>query len=172
MQKANEGKDDEYNELILKVLKVQLRPSEAQQIYGQLIRSAPTKGQLFRHTQMLGESLNLALNSKNRDTAESRMKFAEENYFKIKSLFASAAREGTLAEIEKTFAESKTNFHTNLYINVAAGYVEKAKKLKSEKAREKYFLLASQVLQEGRNDPYSNKAVLDQKLKETESLKG
>ncbi len=47
-----------------------------------------------------------------------------------------------------------------LYCNIAKSYSDKATTLKTEKSRTKYYDMAMAILQEGRNDARSDKALL------------
>ncbi len=101
-----------------------------------------------RALQIFDDSIHIALSSKKRDTAESRMNLAREQYARIKELESLIPPE-IMAKVEKAYTESEQNFIPSLHINIASGLMEKAEKLKTDKSKVKYGKQALETLDEG-----------------------
>jgi hypothetical protein len=120
---------------------------QLQQYTGYLMRADPYKAIYMNDLRILRESVELALKSKNADTADSRIKVAAEAYSRIKSNphFPS----DKLSALTQRYKTDIQQFPTQRYLNVARGYLDKADNVKTEKAKIKYREQAQAVLNEG-----------------------
>lgn len=75
--------------------------------------------------------------------------------------YASVLDPDTLASIKEKVSDAEIKFQTDLYVNVTHGLIEKAASLKTEKAKQKYRLQVINLLQEGLNNPNSNREQLN-----------
>ena len=74
-------------------------------------------------------------------------------------------------EIERVIQETRKEFQTKLFLNVATGHMEKAESSKTSKTKEKYFDLAIEVLKEGLEKGSGNEADLRTVLSQVEQAK-
>lgn len=146
-----------FQELALSVFNNRLPPSEVKAITRSLMKSNPVGSELIRNLQIVGDSIDIALSSKQRDVAESRMDLALKLFNEIKQKHTHLLDADTMSIIERTVPAADIKFQTDLYLNVAQGHIEKAGKLKTEKARQKYKQQARDIIMEGLNNPRSNK---------------
>lgn len=104
---------------------------------------------MIRNLQIIRDSIDISLSSKKRDTAESRAELVTERYQNIKREQSSLVSEMVLREIDRVVSHAQKGFHTKLFLNMANGYVEKARNLKTNKSKIKYLGLAEEALEEG-----------------------
>ncbi|MGH8545685.1 MAG: hypothetical protein ACREX3_19095, partial [Gammaproteobacteria bacterium] len=138
-----------FDDLALYVLQNRLSPEESQEIYRDVGWGDPHRMSLLRNIQILSESVYLATTSKKRDTAESRMALVLERYSEISRNQAHLVAAHVRGAIDQVVGRAQDVFSTQLYVNVAEGYVDKAGKLKTAKGQLKYLDLAAEVIQEG-----------------------
>jgi len=155
---------EEFNELVLYVLHNRIPPNEARKMNIQLAKSNFPRSALIRNLQILRDSIEIALSSKKRDTAISRMATVLERYDEITQEQAALVKPETMHEITKVVKETEKEFYTKLYQNVATAHLEKAEKLKTKKSKFKYLQMAKEALLEGLEDDRSRKDVLEQML--------
>lgn len=166
----NAAKKDQKNldELALYALHHRIEPAEARSINNQLSKADFARYSLIRNLQIMRDSIEISLSSKKRATAESRLQLLKERYQEILSEQSHLISKAVLEEIARVVEQTDKNFHTYLYINVAGGYIEKARKLKTEKSKQKYISLAIETLKEGIKSGRGDIDKLAQSLKRTE----
>ena len=130
-------------------------PQSARQYLSQLMKKDPRKAMRLRVQQVIRESLQIALTSKKRDTADSRMGVAQDRFEELNRSFRVPRKE--LQLIEQRLQSDKKEFETVKYINQAEGLIERGSKLKTEKSRQKYLDQAKAVIKEGMSNPESDK---------------
>lgn len=140
-----------------------IEPDDAA-LHFEFARVQPRLAELLRKLQIGQESMTIALSSKNRDTAESRMALAEEMYAVALGGYANLMTFSTRDTIKQHMESGRQAFNTNRYINESRGILEKAAKLKTEKARARYRENARAVIREGLANPLSNKERLQTHL--------
>jgi len=139
----------QFDELALHVLHNRMSPEDSRRINRELSESDFARSSLIRNLQIMRDSIEIALSSKKRDTAESRLKLLKEKHQEVLSEQAHLVSSPVIEEINQVIEQSTKAFHTNLYMNLAEGYMEKARKLKINKSKKKYTDLAMEILQEG-----------------------
>ena len=92
------------------------------------------------------ESVQLALKSRNAETAHSRFDLAVEAYYQIRSLLGATGRRDRLDEYMESVAK---DFPAQSILNEMGGYVEKAKRMKTTTSQVKYLNLARKTLENG-----------------------
>lgn len=167
-KKANE----EFNKLVIYTLHNRLPPNEARKINAMLLKSNLQQAQLIRNLQIFRDSVEIALSSKKRDTAESRMQLAQEKYSDIKNNQSNLVKSETMSEIISVMNDNEEKFHTNIYNNIALAHLEKADKLKTIKSKNKYLEQAKEILNEGLDNDKSCKNVLNETLSRVETATG
>lgn len=140
-----------------------LDPEKARKLHNKLIEIGDFKTlQAVRLVEIIFDSLYIVKTSKNIQTAKSRLDLALNNYAKLQLDFPNIA-----LQIEEKYLEYK-NYGTNLmYINVAHDFVEKSKKVKTQKTKDKYIQKAVQILEDGLSNVTDSKLL----LKEIEKIK-
>jgi hypothetical protein len=88
----------------------------------------------------------IALESKNPETAQNNFELAIEAYYQIVALHPSAALEQSITQAMQILAD---RFPTKVCINEVIGICEKANNLKSIKTKLKYLLKAQEILERG-----------------------
>lgn len=116
--------------------------------------------QLLRRIQILSDSIHLALNSGKRDTAESRMLLATENYQEAMS-FRDIMSNRLKSEIDQAYRDACTLFPEAMRFNVARSLLVKADTLKTPKARSRYIQEAISIIEEGLSGEASGSTRLD-----------
>ncbi len=138
-----------FDDLVLYVLHNRLHPDEAKKMNLKLARSNFPRSALIRNLQIIRDSIEIALASKKRDTAEPRMNTLLERFEEIKKEQAGLVSAEVYNEIERIIEETRKEFQTKLFLNLATGHMEKAESLKTKKSKEKYLNLAIVALKEG-----------------------
>lgn len=138
-----------FNELVLYALNNRMNPQDAQQLNLKLAKTDFPRSRLIRNLQIMRDSIDICLSSKNRKTAESHLDLVLSAFEEICKELQHLIKHETLLEIERVVLETQQDFHTRLYLNVAYGHIEKARRMKTTKARQKYRELAIQTLMEG-----------------------
>ncbi len=121
----------------------------------------------LRQQQIIRESLQIALTSKNPEVAESRMNLAKEKY---ESLEKMRMPKDERERLDTAYAESLLRYRTIRYLNEARGHIDKMLQVKMEKSKQKYASLARAVLAKGLDDPKANRKELISMLKEIKNL--
>lgn len=138
-----------FDKLALYVLQNRLTPEEAVRINTQLMKKNFARATLIRSLQIIRDSIEIALSSKVRGTAQSRMILLNKHYQEILAKQMHLVSTPILEEIQRTVQQAERDFHTQLYINIANGYIEKVQKLKTEKSKLKNITQAIITLNEG-----------------------
>ncbi|MBU4185682.1 MAG: hypothetical protein KKI12_08390 [Proteobacteria bacterium] len=160
-----------FDDLALYVLHNRLHPDEAKKMNLKLARSNFPRSALIRNLQIIRDSIEIALTSKKRDTAESRMNTLLERYEEIRKEQSGLVSAEVYNEIDRVIQETKDEFHTKLFLNLATGHMEKAQKLKTKKSKEKYLDLAIEDLKEGLQKGLGQGADLKRVLSQAEQAK-
>ncbi len=148
--------EQEFRALALKTIRQAMPFEAARAINARLATEDPQKAVLIRDLQIIRESIDIALASKKRDIAESRMKSVVETWKE-----AEAECSGVVPQsIREIVADAQRRFQTCLYVNIARGYLDKAKTLKTAKAREGHLSQAREAILDGLGMPDSNKGEL------------
>ena len=160
-----------FDDLALYVLHNRLHPDEAKKMNLKLAKSNFPRSALIRNLQIIRDSIEIALTSKKRDTAESRMNTLLERYEEIRKEQSGLVSAEIYSEIDRVIQETKNEFHTKLYLNMATGHMEKAQSLKTKKSKEKYLDLAIEALKEGLEKGLGQEANLRRVLSQVEQAK-
>jgi len=156
----NKGKQLAFNDLLLTTMTQRTPPEIARSINQTLMRQDHRKGQLVRYLQIIKDSIDISLNSKKRDIAESRMKTVNDMWHEVESQYSDLFSDEVFSKVKAIVIDAQHKYHTVLYMNVARGHIEKATTLKTDKAKEKYLTLAQEVILEGLDNPNSDKSEL------------
>lgn len=165
---SSKKETERFNKLVIYTLHNRLPPNEARKINTKLSKSNFQKAELIRNLQIFRDSVEIALSSKKRDTAESRMELAEEKYSYIKKYQSNLVKSEVMSEITSVMEEVEEKFHTNIYNNIALANLEKADKLKTIKSKNKYLEQAKEILIEGLSNSKSSKRILNETLAKVE----
>lgn len=160
-----------FDALALYVLHNRLHPDEAKNINTKLYKSNFARGTLIRKLQIIRDSIEIALTSKKRDTAVSRMSILLDQYEEIKNPQSGLVSTAIYNEIDRVIQDTKNEFQTKLFLNVAMGYIEKAQNLKTKKSKENYLNLAIETLKEGLHQNNAHEAALKTYLTQIEEIK-
>jgi hypothetical protein len=160
-----------FDDLVLYVLNNRLHPDEAKKMNLKFARSNFPRSALIRNLQIIRDSIEIALTSKKRDTAESRMDTILERFEEIKKEQSSLISAEVYNEIEGVIQETRKEFQTKLFLNLAIGHIEKAENLKTKKSKEKYFDLAIEALKEGLEKGLGQETDLKRALSQAEQAK-
>lgn len=106
------------------------------------------KAELIRHLQIFNDSIYLALNSKNPDTASLRMSATRETFQEI-CRYKDIQTDRLASAISRAYNEVERAYPETVCINVAKGLVEKSSTVKTERTKSKYIAEAINVLQTG-----------------------
>ena len=147
----------QFEDLVRYVLYNRLEVGEAQKMNRRLMKENPTKAQLIRNLQILRDSIDIALSTKKSKTATSRMGTARQCHSDIHSEQKNLVSGQLLSEIDSVMNSAETQFHTDYYVNLSQGYLEKAESLKTNKSKRKYLQLAKDTLREGLQDEWSRR---------------
>jgi len=160
-----------FDNLVLYVLHNRLHPDEARKLNLKLTKSNFPKAALIRNLQIIRDSIEIALTSKKRDTAESRMNTLLERFEQIRKEQYGLVSAEVFNEINSVIQETKNEFHTKLYLNLAKGHMDKAEKLKTTKTKGNYLDLAKEALKEGLEKGLGQQADLRKALSQVEQAK-
>ncbi|EAK1420044.1 hypothetical protein CJY96_08550, partial [Campylobacter coli] len=112
--------------------------------------------EVIRFIQIAEESVNIALKSKNKDTAESRRKVALEMEQKIQERHPKAY--GLIADIVQLLED---NYDVSLFENQCIKYYEEARKLKTIKSKQKRIDYIKDLIKEAEINPKIDKKFVD-----------
>lgn len=160
-----------FDNLVLYVLHNRLHPDEARKMNSKLTKSNFSRAALIRNLQIIRDSIEIALTSKKRDTAEYRMNILLERFEQIRKVQYRLVSAEVFNEITSVIQETKNEFHTKLYLNLAKGHMDKAEKLKTKKTKGKYLDLAKEALKEGLEEGLGQQADLRKALSQVEQAK-
>lgn len=104
---------------------------------------------LIGNLKQIRESVDLALTSKNRDVAESRMEFAIERGNDVVKNHWECVSPYVISQMKDVISEAQSKFKTQLHINISNGCIEKATGLKTNKGKLKHLALAKDAIEEG-----------------------
>ncbi len=159
----------ELQTLALKTIRYPVVPTQAKAINMWLAGKYPGWAPLIRNLQIIRDSLDIALTSKRRDIAESRMELALDRWQESQQEHTGLLAPETAVLIASVIEETRNIYHTTLYLNIAGSHLEKAQNLKTEKGRAKHRDLAKVIIQDGLNDPLSDKAKLTEVLNQVDN---
>lgn len=145
-------------------------PREAQAFYLEMMRIDERLSMRLRDQQILRESLEIALASKNSKTSESRMSLAEDLWKEICSKYRIPPNE--LQAMSQYVDSARKEFATVRYLNEAQGLIEHASRLKTEGGRQKRLIRAEQIIQRGLQDYAADKSRLNKVLQDLQCLMG
>lgn len=154
----------EFQNLILDTIKRRMSFEESRSAYSMLLASDMRKADLIRKLQIIRDSIDISLSSKKRDVAESRNKTLLELFTEIKQKYMDLMKPDVFVEVSTIIENAGREFPTALYKNIASGYIEKATKLKTEKAKLEHWNKAREILNEGIKDPKSDRNALENML--------
>ena len=159
-----------FDDLALRVLRNRLPMDELSKIM------TATRGIDFQHSSLIGslkqigESIDLALGSKNREIAESRMQFAIERGEDVVKNYSQVVSPYVISQVTYIISEAQSKFNTQLYINISSGCIAKAEKLKSDKGKLKHLELAKSAIEEGISLGKGDLEVLDRALRTVDGM--
>lgn len=140
---------DDFDKALLEQLARKPDPDMEGNINYLLMRSGNyDQMELYRFAQIMRDSIYLALHSKKREIAESRLQSVIEMMEKIGGK-RRAISPDTYEKIVAIVKDTEEKFHTVFYVNIAQGLEERASKLKTKKAKLKYWSQAIDMLMEG-----------------------
>lgn len=160
----NRKDQNDFDEIALYVFRNRSHPDEEKKINRALAKNNPNKSILVRNIQILRETIYLAVNSKNRDTAQYNYNILPEVYGRVQSEYRGLVSTQVIEVLDSAYNDTIKRFHTAFYLNMAKGFIEKSVKLKTEKSKEKYRNLALEILSEGLSDELSNKEILNKNI--------
>ncbi len=133
-------------------------PEQSSQFLANMLSTNSDGALALRDLEVMRESLELAITSKNWETATSRMQLAASIFERLCSANELASdRRGRIAA---RFARDQQEFGTVVYLNCAQGLLERASRLKTPKGRAKYISQARELLERGLKDPKAEAARL------------
>ncbi len=154
----------------LEALKDPRTPSYQKEKIKKLMTINPRMATALRDIQIMAESMDIALRSKNKETATSRYELSVIKFDEIRSAYIDLFDTETFNRIKDFMSDNSRAFHTKIYTNPAKAHIEKTKKLKTIKAKSKYINLAKELLNEGLGDPNSNKSEIQLLMNEVSAL--
>jgi hypothetical protein len=154
--------EQEFRALALSTIRQAMPLEAARAINFQLAIEDPEKAIFIRNRQIIRESIDIALSSKKRDIAESRMKSVVETWKRAEAECSGVVPLDVIQLVREIVAEAQRRFQTSLYANIARGYLDKAKALKTAEGREGQLSQAREAILEGLGIPESNKGELSE----------
>lgn len=140
----------DFKNIAFDCLYSRMPPEQCKQLNLQLLASGFHEWMmLIRQFQIIADSIDLALTSKNRDTAHSRADTVFASYQECLNQYADVLRHEDWLVVDNYIVDFNNAFATAWRINVAQGLCEKAFKLKTEKSRRKYIEQAAELIVEG-----------------------
>lgn len=138
-------------------------PREMKRFNTLLMRRNPFLAERLRTQQIIRESLQIAVTSKNKDTAESRMALAIDKYKDLRERYRIPDDE--LARLDAGVNGYLKKYATAKYVNEAQGYIDKIAKVKTVKTKKKYAEQARLLLEAGLLDRNADPQTLLSRLK-------
>jgi len=152
--------EQEFRALALSTIRQATPVEAARAINARLASEDPPKAELIRDLQIIRDSIDIALASKKRDTAESHMELVVETWKTAEAECSGVVPQDVVQSVREIIADAQRRLQTCLYVNVARGYLDKAKTLKTAKGREGHLSQAREAILEGLGKPDSNKGEL------------
>lgn len=165
-KKKKERYLNEYYDAVRCFLNTRLSPDEARPYGRTYSKSDFERWSLLRCLQIMRDSIDIALTSKKRDTAESRMELAGDKYQEIITEHKKLITPEILDEIGTVYRDAQSQFFTKLFVNVSTGQIEKAEKLKTEKSKIKYLNQALETIEEAINSGQGDVAKFEERKRE------
>jgi len=167
---STKRKREEFQGLVLETLRRRMGPEEMRTINQSLTNGDFRKVQLIRHLEIIKESMDISLSSKKRDVAESRYELMCDHFTEVQKSYTDLLDAYTMMLVRDIVSKAGHEFHTALFKNMAQGNIEKAAKLKTTKARQKYWMAAREIIEEGMGNPNSDKGELQSLLSQIPSV--
>lgn len=142
----------EFHELVEATLQGKFDWRAQKSMNRELMRSNTEQAIALRDVQIIADSLQIAMTSPKRETIEHRLGLAKERLNEIASNPRSQFTEATMALVRNAVISHEPLIVTHMYIEPARRFIDKAKTLKTEKARAKNIEQARSILQEGLSD--------------------
>lgn len=120
----------------------------------------------LRQQQIIRESLQIALSSKNPEVAEGRMNLAKEKY---EALAEMRIPKDERERLDTAYIDSLLRYRTARYLNEDRGHLDKMRQVKTGASKQKYASLARAVLAKGLDDKKANRNELISMLKEVKN---
>lgn len=153
-------KDELLQDAYAETLLYGLSPDDAATVRD-ISRTNPGAAALLRILQVIHESLKIATESKNKETAESRMALAESKFQEAMVDFRVLTTQATKDGLQAVFDQEKAFYHKAKYANVAKGYMLKITPSSTKKTRDKYVAMARAEIELGLTDPLCDKERLE-----------
>jgi hypothetical protein len=163
--------EQEFRALVLSTIRQATPVEAARAINARLASEDPDKAVFIRDLQIIRDSIDIALSSKKRDVAESRMKLLIETWKRAEAECSGVVPQEAVRSVGEVVADAQRRFQTSLYANIARGYLDKAKTLKTAKAQEGHLSQARAAILEGLGMPDSNKAELGELMFSVERMR-
>jgi hypothetical protein len=152
--------EQEFRALALDTIRQATPIEAARAINARLASEDPQKATFIRALQIIRDSIDIALASKKRDVAESRMKSVVETWRIAEAECSGVVPEDVVHSVRDIVADAQRRFQTSLFANLARGFLDKATISKTAKAREVHLSQAKAAILEGIGMPNSDKAEL------------
>lgn len=147
--------DSQLQDVYIEVLFYGIQPEDKQAV-GDIERSRLGAGQLIRALQIAHESLEIASQTADKETAESRMALAEKMMRSAMTDYRVLTTDETKKSMTRYFEQERSHFHKVSYINIAKGFLRKITPKSRTTTREKYTQLAMAELNAGLADPLAD----------------
>lgn len=159
-KKRKEQRDKLLNQAVLYFLHNRFHPEDSQSLsYQSMLVPGSGADRLVRNIQIIRDSIDIILTSKNKDTIESRVE-AINQCGKVVAQFAYIVSPDVRAEIQRVVDTSSALIKSQAYVNIANGHIQKSLTMKTQKARSKYALQALEVIEDGLSKPESDQDAL------------
>ena len=163
--------EQEFRALVLSTIRQATPVEAAREINTRLASEDPEKAELIRYLQIIRDSIDIALSSKKRDIAESRMKSVVETWKRVEAECSGVVPQDVVQSVREIVGDAESRFQTSLYANIAQAYLDKAKTVKTAKARQGHFSKAREAILEGLGMPDSNKGELKELMLAIERMR-
>lgn len=142
-------KQKAFDDLAILVLHNRLSADDLSKIMSAVKNLGSHHLTLMGSLKQIRESIDLALGSKDREVAESRMQFAIERCADVVKNYSQLVSPHVISQVTDIISATQSKFNTQLYLNISSGCIAKAEGLKSDKGKLKYLELAKKIIEEG-----------------------
>lgn len=160
--RAQQEAEDEFNDIVLYVFSNNIPTKEARTLNHKY--AGTEQSFLLQRLHILRDSIRISLTSKKRATAEDRYSLVLSTYAEIEHDYAHLVSAEAMAEITSQVESTTNRFYTKLCVNEAKAHLDKVEKLKTDKSKQKYLLLAQDTLQQGLSDSRCDQGELYQHM--------
>lgn len=159
---------ESFDKLVRYLLVKRMSSQQAAQLNAAMSQNSPARVALIGKVRELHDQMETALASKQRATAQESMQSVRDLHTEIQQDYAKLLSAQLMTEMADVIRKHEQVFNSRLDANVAEGLLEKADRVEDAQTSMQYAALALKTIDEGLENPKSEKQALQAMRKKVE----